>query len=405
MKITDVKIKSIDDSSKYLYPNRTIEIKTSKQNIITPIRASTDSEYRQKALIPTDIPIENPVSIAIEELNATQFDKFMNENGYFAKLISRVELKSRLSQYSSLGLVLLKPTKSDTKDKITGEPRYSPMTLLKQNPMLLERFLRVTVRMQQEAGLSPISIPFIELPFQEYANLAIKVNQDLEKINQQPVFFVDMNYKDFDKALNLIINDLQSNFVGLYFQSYRRAHISYEVLRDYVNRDVAFFAVQVERVGLNELSTMHYLPFFGNDIYAVEKPRGFSETDPLTGKPKKQIVYNPENVRLFDRESLCVRHIAATPSLVEHLSDEYKQDPLIPTVLRNFQEATTKEKYEILSAFSKISELKASSIEFTNFQKYIKQNSTKDYIEEKPALKRTLQDVTRNQVSLKSIGT
>jgi hypothetical protein len=402
MKINDVKVKSIDDNSKYLYPNRTIEIKTSKQNIITPIRASTDSEYRQKALIPTDLPIENPVSIAIEELNATQFDKYMNENGYFSKEISRAELKSRLSQYSSLSLFLLKPTKSDTKDKITGEPRYSPMTLLKQNPMLLERFLRITIRMQQEAGLSQVSIPFIDLPFQEYADLVIKVNRSLERINQQPIFFVDMNYDDFDKALNLIVNDLQSNIVGLYFQSYKRAHKSYEVLRDYVNKDVAFFAAQVERVGLNELSTMHYLPFFGNDIYAVEKPRGFSEIDPLTGKPKK-IVYNPENVRLFDKESLRLRHIAADPALVERLSDEYKKDPLIPTVLRNFHEANVKEKYEILSAFSKISELNSSSTEFITLQKYIKENSTKEYIDEKPVLKRTLYDVTGNQASLSHV--
>ncbi|MGA2385923.1 MAG: hypothetical protein ABSG33_05275 [Candidatus Bathyarchaeia archaeon] len=400
MRINEVKVKSIDDSSKFLYPNRTIEIKTSKQDILTPIRASTDSEYRQKALIPTDLPIENPISIAIEELNARQFDKFMNENGYFAKLTSRAELKNRLSQYSNLSLFLLKPTKSDIKDQITGEIRFSPMTLLKQNPMLLERFLRVNVRMQQEAGLSPISIPFIDLPFKEYSNLIIKLDRDLEKINEQPVFFIDMNYKDFEKALKLIVNTLRLNLVGLYFQSYRRAHISYEVLRNFVRTDVAFFAIQVERVGLNELSTMHYLPFFGNDIYSVEKPRGFLEIDPLTGKPKKFMIYKPENVRLFDKKSLQVRHIAADPSLVENLSDEYRQDPLIPTVLQNYQEATTKEKYEILNAFSKISELNDSSLEFKNFQKFIKQNSTKDYIDEKPALKKTLRDVTGHQVNV-----
>jgi hypothetical protein len=396
MKITDVEVKSIDDSSKYLYPNRSIEIKTTKQDIVTPTRASTDSEYRQKALVPTAFSIENPVSITVEELSANKFDRLMNENGYFARIINRVELKSRLSQYSGLDLVLLKPTKSDKKDKVTKETRYSPMTLLKQNPQLLERFLRVIIKMQQDAGFDQISIPFVELPFQEFSKLVIEVNQIMEKIDRQPIFFVDMDYQDFKKAIDLIANNLQSNVVGLYFQSYGRAHLSYEVLREYIDKDVAFLTVQVERVGLNEIATMHYLPFFGNDIYAVEKPRGFSEKDEM-GKPKK-IMYSPQRVRLFDKNSLCVRHITAIPSVVERLSEEYSRDPVIPTVLRNFQEATTKDKYEILSAFSKVSELRSSSAEFANFQRYIKQNSAKDYVEEKQVLRQTLQEVAGVQV-------
>jgi len=402
MKIVDVKIKSIDDSSKYLYPNRTIEIKTARQNIMTPTRASTDSEYRQKALVPTALPIENPVSITIEELTANKFDRLMNENGYFARIINRVELKSRLSQYSGLDLVLLKPTKSDKKDKDTKEPRYSPMTLLKQNPQLLERFLRVIIKMQLDAGFDQISVPFIELPFQEFSKLIIQINQTMEKVNRQPIFFVDMNYQDFKKAIDLIVNNLQSNVVGLYFQSYKRAHLSYEILREYIDKDVAFLTVQVERVGLNEISTMHYLPFFGNDVYAVEKPRGFAEKDEM-GKPKK-IMYNPERVRLFDRNSLCVRHITAIPSVVERLSDEYSRDYMISDILHNYQEATTKDKYEVLNAFSKVSELRSSSMEFANFQRYIKQNSTKDYVEEKQVLKQTLQKVIDAQASTKSLG-
>lgn len=399
MNIREVNITSKDDSSKYLYPNRTIEIKTSKQNISTPIRASTDSEYRQKALIPTDIPIENPVSITIEELNSTQFDKFMNENGYFSRILSRIEVKSRISQYSNLSLALLKPTKSDTIDEETGQPRYSPMTLLKQNPMLLDRFLRVIIRMQQEAGIDPISIPFLELPFHEYSNILTQIYRSLDRIDQQPIFFIDMGYKDVDKMLDLIVNNLQSNIVGLYFQSYKHARNCYEVLREYVDKDVAFFAIQVERVGLNELATMHTLPFFGSDIFAVEKPRGFSEKDPLTGMPKK-IIYQPENVRLFDKKTLCIKRISSVPAVIEQLSEDYRKDPLIPTVLHNFREAENKDKYEILNAFSKISELTGSSSEFKVFQKYISENATKEYIQEKPILRKTLYDVTGNQASL-----
>lgn len=396
-KVVDVKVKSIDNSSKYLYPNRTVEIKTNERNIMTPTRAATDSEYRQKTLVPTDIPLENPVSVIIEELTANSFDKFMNQNGYYGRLLNRVELKSRLSQYSTLSLVLFKPTKSDRKDNVTKEVRYSPMTLLKQNPKLLDRFLRIIIRLQQEAGLNPIAIPFIELPFHELKELMIQVNRSLEIINRQPVFFVDMNHQDFEKTIKLLVNDLQSNMVGLYFQSYKSAHVSYEVLRDYIDKDVAFLASQVQRVGLNEISTMHYLPFFGNDIYAVQKPRGFLDKD-KEGKPRPQKDrYRPEYVRLFDKASLTVRHITAAPTVIEQLVNEYNRDPIIPSVLKNYHEANTPDKYEILSAFSKVSELRASSNEFANFQKYIKQNSARDYVEEKQILKKTLQEVVGTQ--------
>jgi hypothetical protein len=205
MTITQIHVKSIDNSSKYLISNRSIQIKTTKNDILTPIRASTDSEYRQKAIIPTDLPIENPVSITIEELNANQFNKFMTDNAFFERILRRVELKARLAEYCSLSLTLLKLTKSDYKNRATGERCCSPMALLKQNPDLLERFLRVIIRLQQESGLSPISIPFIDLPFSQYADTVKQVAKTLAKIDQQPVFFLDMNYRDFDKALHLMI--------------------------------------------------------------------------------------------------------------------------------------------------------------------------------------------------------
>ncbi len=186
----------------------------------------------------------------------------------------------------------------------------------------------------------------------------------------------------------------------MYFQPYRKAFTSYETLREYVDRDVAFFAIQVERLGLNELATMHTLPFFGNDIYAVEKPRGFAEIDPITGQPKRDVIYNPGNVRLFDKHTLAVKHITAVPFLVNELSKEYSRDPVIPTMLHNYVEATDKDLYEILSAFSKISELNSSSSEFKTFQKYIDENAAKEYLNEKPLLKKTLTEVTGNQSKL-----
>jgi hypothetical protein len=399
MRIIDVKIKSLDESTRFLYPqSRSIEIRTTSNNIITPIRAATDYEYHQKGLVPTDIPIDNPVYASVQDLSFSEFDKFMHQNGYYAKLIGKMELKSRLSQYSDLRLFLVKPTKSDRIDDITGERRYAPMTLLKQNPALLERFMRFIIQMQLEAEVNPITIPFIELPFSTYKELAFEATRSIESKGKQPVFFVDLGYENFGEIIDLLANHLDLNLIGLYFRSYRYAHLSYEILREYFSKDVAFLVTQVNRTDLNDISTMHYLPFFGNDIYAVKRPIGFQKT--VTDDQGRRIEVPPEysinKIQFFDKESLRVQPITKMPLLVENYAKEYGHEPLIRNMLENYRNADGfKDRCEALSAFSKVSELRSSSEEFKNFQKYISQNSAIEYINEKTVLKRTLTDVAR----------
>jgi hypothetical protein len=399
MRIIDVKVKSLDESTRFLYPrSRSIEIRTMSTDITTPIRAATDYEYNQKGLVPTDIPIDNPVYASVQDLSFSEFDKFMHQNGYYAKLIAKMELKSRLSQYSNLRLFLLKPTKSDRKDEVTGETRYAPMTLLKQNSALLERFIRFIIQMQLEAEVNPIAIPFIELPFSAYRELIIQAARSIESRGKQPVFFVDLGYENFREIIDLLANQLDLNLIGLYFRSYRYAHLSYEVLREYFSRDIAFFVALVNRTDLNDISTMHYLPFFANDIYAVRRPIGFQKVvrDDQGRVIKMPMDYSISKIQFFDKRSLRVQSIAKTPFLVNNYLNEYSNDFLIQNMLSNYQSADgIKERYKVLSAFSKVSELRSSSEEFKTFQKYVRQNSAIDYINEKAVLKRTLEDVAK----------
>jgi hypothetical protein len=399
MKTIDVKIKSLDESTQFLYPSsRSIEIRTKSNSIMTPTRAATDYEYHQKARVPTDIPVDNPVYASVQDLSFSEFDKFMHQNGYYAKLIRKMELKSRLSQYSDLRLFLVKPTKSDRKDDATGETRYAPMTLLKQNSALLERFIRFIIQMQLEAEVNPITIPFIELPFSAYKKLVVQAARDIESKGKQPVFFIDLGYENFEEIIDLLANQLDLNLIGLYFKSYRYAHLSYEVLREYFSRDVAFFATHVNRTDLNDISTMHYLPFFGNDIYAIKRPIGFQKMvrDDEGRKTKILPEYSVNKIQFFDKESLRVQPITKTPLLVDNYVNEYSHDFLIQNMLKNYRNADGfKDKYEVLSAFSKVSELRSSSKEFENFQRYVRQNSAIEYINEKAVLKRTLEDVTK----------
>lgn len=270
------------------------------------------------------------------------------------------------------------------------------MTLLKQNPSLRESFMRFIIQMQLEAGLNPITIPFIDLPLSTYKELITHFARIIEGEGKQPVFFVDLGYKDFGEIIGLLVNQLNLNLIGLYFKSYRHAHLSYEVLRHYFSKDIAFFVTQVNRTDLNDISTMHYLPFFGNDIYAVRRPIGFEKVkeDEQGHKIKVPLEYSVNKIQFFDKESLRVRSAVKMPLVVENYMKEYSHDSLIQNMLRNYRDADgIKDKYEILSAFSKVSELRSSSAEFANFQRYIKQNSAKDYIEEKQVLKQTLQEV------------
>jgi len=398
--IVDVNVKAIDYSARYLYPNRTVEIKTSERNITTPIRAATSYEYHEKAKVPTDIPINNPIFINIEKLDYSRFEKLLKTNHYFAKIMRKIDLNNRLAQYSNLRLTLLQPTVTSKRDPKTGEKiRDSPMEHLKQNPALREKFLRFIIRLQQEVGLNPITIPFLELPFHTFQETVTQVSKSLEKINLQTIFFVDINYTDFEPAIELLANELQSKMIGLIFRRYRSFPLSYEALSKYIDRDIVFFAVQVYRYDsyYDDISTMHYLPFFGNDIYAVETPApyGSSTKGEQVEPPKDRLQY----VRLFDKESLRVVPIAATQSTLEKLKDEYHNDIIIRSIIDNFHEARTDDsKYKVLRAFSKVNELHSSSSEFERFQDYVRQNSTKDYIQEKRFLQTTLQKAKQYSV-------
>ena len=394
MNLIDVNVKSIDENSKYLYPNRTIQIRTSSNlHIDTPTRAATDYEFNQKALIPTDIPFDNPAYMSSTNISLDEFEKFMHKNGYYSNIINRMELKSRLSLYSNLRLFLLKPTVTDKKDEKTGIKHDSPMKILTQSSFLLERFIRLIIQMQTEVGLDLISIPFIDLRYEEYEKLINEVDSNLEKLNKQAVFFIDMGYKSFEKVIDLLVNKKQANLIGLYYKPYRKAHLSYETLKEYIDKDVAFLSSQVTRSDIYDISTMHYLPFFYNDIYAVKRPLGFTkmEKDKNGNKIKIPPAYSISDIQLFNKETLCIQSLTKTPALIEAYANEYKNDSFIRNLLDNYETAQgDQDKYPILNAFSKVSELKSSLSEFANFQKYVRQNSTKDYIDEKQTLKRTL---------------
>ena len=396
MTVKDVKVKDIDESAHYLYPNRTVEIKTSGKTIMTPTRAATSYEYHEKAKVPTDIVIRNPTFINIEKLNPKGFQKFITTNQYFSKLLKKMDLNNRLAQHSDLNLTLFQPTVTPQRDPTTYQKILdSPMHLLKQNQGLRERFIRFIIKLHEEAGAPTIAVPFIELPLSVFKEISVQISRSLERINYQPVFFVDLNYIDFESAIDFIANELQSQLIGLLFRPFRNVPQSYEALSKYVDKDVVFFSVHVSRYEslYNDISTMHYLPFFGNDIYAVKTPVpfGVNAREPQ-GERVAPIKDRLSYLRFFDRQSLQVTPLTSRQSVVDELIKEYEKDTVIKEILENYREARyDEEKYKVLNAFSKTSEVQSSFSEFERLQRYIKENSTKDYVEEKAILQKTLQ--------------
>ena len=108
-------------------------------------------------------------------------------------------------------------------------------------------------------------------------------------------------------------------------------------------------------------------------------------------KPPKPVKDKLEYVRFFDRKSLQVKALSDEPSIISELSNQYEKDTVIENILEHYEEVRTDEnKYSILNALSKVNELNSSSAEFTSFQKYINENSTKDYLQEKKVLQEAL---------------
>ncbi|MCW3990779.1 MAG: hypothetical protein NWE88_11980 [Candidatus Bathyarchaeota archaeon] len=402
--ITEVKVKEIDYGARYLYPSRRIEIKTTNNSIITPTRAATSYEFGQKTKVPADMPIKNQTTIDVENLNYTRLTKFLQTNDYYTKLMRKIELNNRLSQYSDLNLVLMRPTISPKRDKKTREIlQESPMTLLTNNHSLRDRFIRFIIKIQQDLGLNPITIPFLDLSIQTYKEVTVQIAKSLERINRQPLFFLDMKYAEFEAALDWIVNELQSNAVGLYHKAHRTVPLNFDVLSRYVDKDVAFISAQVRRYDPSheDISTMHYLPFLGNDLYAVATPQPFGVRETDSGIGVKDRL---RSIRLFDKDSLCLKRIRGASSIIDELEYEYRSDSSITDILRNYHEANTDaDKLTVLRAFSKISELKDSSSEFINLQEYVKQGSTRDYVQEKQVLQKTLQDVAGPQAKFNHI--
>jgi hypothetical protein len=402
----EVNLKSIDDKFPYRYPSRTLEITTPQGRLETPVRAATHYEYRSKMQLPAIAPIDNPVAISTRSMNFSQLHSFLNSNESFEPLLRRIELHSRIGQYARLKLTLIHPTITD--DPIRALP--AGMQVLQTNPDLRDRFIRFIIKLQQEAGFEFIAIPPLELPFNTLSSVLTDIHKSVTIIGLEPVFFVDFRYNEFQNLISHLVENLQSKLVGLIYRRFSQAPVNYDFLsRTYYDRDVAFICAQVNRYDMrfDDISSSHYMPFFGTDIYSVEIPPPFYDEDIAerstaissdTSTAPASTVPRLQKIRFFDRSNLKVKPLDSGLISAERIVEDMKSEDRdhAEMVLQNREEVNSDHrKFLTLNALSKFHELRTSALEFEGLRKHIDDGSTKDYLERKSSLTPALAEIRK----------
>lgn len=382
MKIERVRIIEIDDSLDLLQPTRSIEIKTDKGNTITPDRCVTSYEFNRKAELPTEINLDNSVSVYNKKLTGNDVKNLLTTNEEFGKQLNAIEKVDRITEYSILHTSTFQLAETSSVGK-------SPMEFLNEK-YNMDKFLRFMIKLQTEANHDMISIPSLNLPLSDLKILLKKTNDSIVTLGKQPLFSLDLKYPKFNDILDYITNELQVNFVNLNYRKYREVPQHYDHLRNFARKDVAFMMTNVERIDSehDDLSTMHYMPFLGNDLFAVHAPPPVIPKKGVTPKPK-----NLQNLKILKDNELTIIPIldssVSSLKILDQIGNPMSND--IDLSLANIQEAKTDNtKYKILNALTKIHELKSSTDEFSIFSKHVKERSSKDYVKTKEKLESRL---------------
>ena len=183
MSLQTIKIKSIDEKSPYFFHTRSIEIRTSEHRFLTPYRASTPYEFNQRTEIPHVSEIKNPFSISVKRMNIQKINDFLQLNGTYKNLYKKILTNDDLLKYSSLRSHIIQPTINTQykKDEKTGKSIkvISGVDYLETEKTLREQFLKFVIKIQTDAGLEIISIPYLKQPISEYKKMAKTVSEKL----------------------------------------------------------------------------------------------------------------------------------------------------------------------------------------------------------------------------------
>ena len=384
-----VSIENIDEKLG-LYSTRTLKIKVGSKTIKTPYRAITHQELNAKNNIPEDVLLHSHFSIIHRKFTLNEIEKkVLESNKFLSSLIKFLEEYRMRMQHSEFILSFLQPYESAINADFDKE-----------------KYIRLIVRAQIEAGFRNISIPWVRLPVREFLTLIEKHKNYLGE-NCQIIPVVDI--KEEPKELEPIFRYMkevsttgESNFLGIIHRPVREALASYdlawEILKD---ADLCIIMLDVKRYeeDLNDISDIHLNEFVLGDVVSLETTRIFGKKDSKTSTKKIQRRKKPieEKLRIFDQKELRVpilREFMQSDNWIDEISKHFDRSREIREILENYKEAQgNKEKTRVLNAISRVHEFLASEREFETSQEFISKSETEEYIKEKTTLLRALRSV------------
>lgn len=428
----EVRVRSVDQESPYTYPSRKVEITTSAGRAVTPNRAATLYEYNKKSSVPTNIPLDNEISLAVKRPNAATLEKFLEENGVARRWGREMRSAAARMSYSALSAYLVQPTTTDVQPpKKDGKGAKAParpsgIKYLRSSPERLGRFLRMLIQTQVDSGLGVVAVPYLGLPLAEYKETAKNAFKAIAAAGAEPMFAFDLEYHKggakFGEAMSFLVKDMDARLIAFPGRSYSSVPVSYEALAEYAESNVAFVSFDTDRSyqRSNPLSKMHSFPFVGTDIYAIRAPRFVPSTakGPAGGGNGASAAAAAGNgaaaaadadadagpsldsIKFFEPSSLTIKPSAERVGDPESLLGEIGEggNRRLRAILEDYESMRgTSEKIKVLSSVSRVHELKSSTAEFGILREWIDKGETAEYVKKKPRLESTLAEMERRR--------
>lgn len=240
-------------------------------------------------------------------------------------------------------------------------------------------------------GVNIVSIPDFD-PINSYESDLQGYCEKIRNYNKEPMPILDMELDPtiFKEKFDQIVSNAETDLVkviGLIYRNYRKNIQNYYHILENKNKNILYYALDVQRKYENQSSTMHILQSFGIDIYSTRFMRGGG------GSNKKRV----RDVDIFDKKNVGVLKL-------NEYSNKYQDQhlncncPLCrgETLEEFIDKYGYNNKGEIdgnqLQYAGKLHEYFASSNEFEISKAFIKENRLLDYFYSKEYLKNQRRD-------------
>jgi len=374
-----LKIGNIEEDKKNLnFETRTLKIKGDEGIIKTPIRGMNNQELKSKEKVPTEVSMMSDFSVIFRNFTSNESYKILTDNNYVKNLIAFIESYKIRMQHSSFIFSFLQPYQ-----KVFNDIHFNK-----------EKFLRISLNIQREAGLKYVGFPWLNAPSNEVIKLYDAYQRELND-QQEPIFTIDAGTHplELEKIIEYVkkLNETgRVNFLGILYKKTRSALPSYDMLWEKLkdsNLGIILLNVDRESFNMDNLSSSHVQEFILGDIMVTKINRFFAGDNPPEPKPIQS------NLKFFNQEDLRLLTINKFKdnSWINKVSNCFSKKDDIEHVLKNYMEAENDDlKKLILNSISKTHEFLTSSDEFKNSQKFIDSNETSEYIKGKNILSKNL---------------